>query len=562
MTNIVSINCTSDYLVKRASRHRHAGRYDEAMALLWKARNQFPQDSHVLMEMANVYDEIGCEEDAVRVYLRLVRLGGAHKATALFRLTLASAQHGDMQRALSYYDHLRQMQDQTEIAPELMDELLLQLKQDIGHLRSFNRKRRAKALEKRAAQFLQLGKAVAAQRAMEHALRMRPTAQGYTMLACCQLIRSKPEDAVISAKTAHRMCPGDVQTLCVLADAYMACGDKKKSRSMIYLAAIRAHQPDDLLSVAVESAKAGEDALTLQTTRRILKVSPYHTRAMMICACVHINQKAFDAAKRLLGRLCGIIPENSICESYYRMLCDDKPFLEHLSLGIDVTREEGIHRAAELVSLLYQDPKAIDDDPGLCSKVCRLCDWAFHSPMAGSSAKTVALVLLASLQSERARDVLLDLLMDPQIADSLKLHVLQVLTSKEGFHPYHVDMGGKLMRLAAGSVSNTPVQASQANSRIVQRVADVLEPHDPNATPVLLEAYLAYLDAFGKPDSKHEDVCAAALELWYRLHINRATCADAMAARYGVSIRIMRLYLRRFESCTLNRIQPIQEEKI
>ena len=58
MTNVVSIDCTCEYLVKRAARHRRAGRYDEAMALLWKAKNQFGWSDEVLLEMAKKGEKV------------------------------------------------------------------------------------------------------------------------------------------------------------------------------------------------------------------------------------------------------------------------------------------------------------------------------------------------------------------------------------------------------------------------------------------------------------------------------------------------------------------------
>lgn len=44
------------------------------------------------MELARVYDEMGCEEEAARAYLRVMRMGGRHTAQALFHLALSSAQ--------------------------------------------------------------------------------------------------------------------------------------------------------------------------------------------------------------------------------------------------------------------------------------------------------------------------------------------------------------------------------------------------------------------------------------------------------------------------------------
>lgn len=552
MSNVISIRCTCDYLVKRAARHRRAGRYDEAMALLWKARNQFGYHDDILIEMAKVYDEIGCEEDAVRSYLRLVRSKGKHRAQALFQLTVYSIRHGDMQRAASYFElllHARRKENCVTVTDEMLDALSMQLQQEMTEAVDFHPRMRAKSLEKHAAASLQAGRVVSAQRAMEHALRFRQTARGYTMLACCQLIRMRFEDAVASAETAHRMAPNNIQTICVLADAYLANGDVKTADKVIHLASLRAHSVDDLLSVAVEAAKLGEDRLTLLLTGKVLRQAPFHTRAMMMRACAHINLHEYASARRLLGRLCGLLPENTVCESYFKSVHAAMQSSERLTLGLDVTREEGVNRASELVSALYKDPKPLDEDQGTCQHICRLADWAFHSPLAGAATKTVALLLLSSLQSNDANNVLLDLLMDPTISDTMKLHVLQVLTAKDGFYPYEVDINGKLVRLAAGGISETPVSAGQANTSIVQRVADSIAKNDPHASDILLNAFLAYLNMYGHSDRKHENVCSAALECWYHRQCGRTINEVDIAARYGVSVRSMRKYVRRFESC-------------
>ena len=103
MSNVVSMGRTCEFLVTRAARHRRAGRYDEAMALLSKAKDQAGVREDVELEMAKIYEEIDCEEEAARCYLRIVRLGGEYRAQALFHLALCSAQRADLKRASSYY---------------------------------------------------------------------------------------------------------------------------------------------------------------------------------------------------------------------------------------------------------------------------------------------------------------------------------------------------------------------------------------------------------------------------------------------------------------------------
>ena len=52
MSNVVQMSRSCEYLVSRAARHRRAGRYDEAMALLSRARDQFGVQEEIEMETA------------------------------------------------------------------------------------------------------------------------------------------------------------------------------------------------------------------------------------------------------------------------------------------------------------------------------------------------------------------------------------------------------------------------------------------------------------------------------------------------------------------------------
>ena len=549
MSNVITISRTRDYLVSRAAKHRRAGRYDEAMALLWKARTQFGIQEDIEMESARVYSEMGCDEEAGRAYLRVVRLGGTHKAAALFELSLLSAQRGGLDRAVSYFEHFLACETRTEVPEETASALGRQLLDELDRPSTRSRKARARMLEQRAAVRLQEGKTAAAQHLMKHSLRLHETARGYTMLACCHLIRMQLPEAVEAASRAHRMAPGRVQTLCVLSDAYAAMGEDGLSRRAMYLAAMRAREPDDLFSVAMESAKHGDDTLTMRMTKRLLAREPYHTHGMKLRACALINLGRMKEASRLFGRLCGLLPENTVCEFFYKLSREGKAPAERFSLGVDVTHEEGVSRAAELISKLYVSPDEICAQPVSLERVCRLCDWAIHSPMAGAHTKTVALILMTAIPADEARMVLLDALTDPQLADGVKLNILQVLTARDGFRPYCVDVGGRLVHLAAGGISTQPQSCSRANSQVVQRASDALSEAYPDAPQRVLDMFLRYLAVYPQPKGQEADACAAALEALYHRQAGRHVDEREIAERNGISKRLLNRMLRRFERC-------------
>lgn len=544
MSNVVQMGRSCEYLVSRAARHRRAGRYDEAMALLSRARDQFGIQEEIEMEAAYVYDAVGCEEEAACCRLRVVRVRGKYRAEALFQLSVSAMQSGDVMRAASYYQQFSSIKKST-VSREMSVLLGRQIHEELTKPAALSRRERAAALEHRAVERLHAGKTAAAKRAIRHALNLRENAQRYTLLACCCLLRAEVTEAIDAAEHARRLSPAHVQTLCVLADAYAAANDIKNSKRMLYLAALRAKDVDDWFAAAMESAKHGEDHLTLRLTQAILKRDPFHTKAMMMRGCALTNLNRLDQASRVFGRLCGLTPEDTTAEWLHKLTREGKRPPEKLGLGLDVSIQEGRARASALVALLYRDPDELRADTACVRTACRLSAWAFRSAVAGSHTATAALILMAGLDIPQTREVLLDVITDPMIADSFKAGVLQIMAAKEGFRPYDVDFGGRLVRLAAGGVTEKPVRGGEINQKIVQQAADALAPQFPDAPQVLLPVFLAYLNRYDEPRGRMKDACAAALEYVYHVSAGREVSLDVIAGRYGISVRLCAMCARR-----------------
>lgn len=550
MSNVVSLERTWEYLVERAARHRRAGRYDEAMTLLTRAKAQVGLREEIEMGLARAYDEMGCEEAAERAYLRVARLGGEKRAEAYFQLALSSAQRADLRRACSYFERFLKTGG-GDISQEAAGLLGQQIRAELERPKPVSSRGRARELERRAVERLQEGKTAAAARTLRHAVSLHASAQGYTLLACCCLLRGQGEEAVRCTKTAHAMAPARIQTLCALADACALTGDARGARRALTIAAMRTDDPDDLLGVAMESAKCGEDALTLRLTERLLKLDPFCTRGMMLRACALTNLGRLEEASRLFGRLCVLTPEDTVPQAFYRMTREGREPGERLALGNDVTRQEAASRAVQLIAALYEDAEQTMDGEH-AAELCRMSAWAFRSALAGEQTAIVALLVMSAMQTESSREVLRDALTDPQVPDGLKYAILTEVVPDERFAHCDVDMGGQLVRLAAGGASaGAPARKGQ---EIVQEAADALSADYPDAPAVLLPMWLAYLGRRHMPRTQREHrACVAALELLYHHAKGRQVEVRAVASRCGVSARLCRLYARRIGRACMNR---------
>ena len=534
------------YYVSRAVKRRLAGKYDEAMLLLTKAKEQFGLREDIELEMAHVYEELEYDDEAIRSYLRIVRMRGEHRAQAFFQLALYSVKRGELKRAVSYYQEFCLVGKESEISPEAVGILEAQLLEQINPKRSLGRQARAKALEQRAVEHMHAGKTAAAVRSMQHAVALMPTARGYTLLACCCLLRGRADAAIEAARSALKLKPGRIQTRCILIDALYASGAWREAHNALYVLALKARNPDDLLALAIESAKHGEDSLTLRATERILRVRPFHARAIMLRGCALINMGKMKEASRLFGRMSALLPEDTVCQAYYRMArSGDRP--DHrLDLGMDVDWRESHRRTMELLehSTAMQCGKCFDSQAE--RDLCRICAWAIESSLVGAQVKTAAIILLAGMKTDAAREVLQDCLMDAQMDDQFKMSVLKILTVKEGFKPYWVNLDGNIVRLAAGGVSSTqPAGNGASGQRIVQLASDALIREYSQAPQALVSVYLKYAEKYPEPKKKEEAACAAAfIYAYYRVSGRRITL-KRIAREYGQSGRRCARYVRR-----------------
>ena len=532
MTKVVSMARTSEYWISRARKHRLAGRYEEAMALLAKTREQYGTGEALERELAQTYDEMGCEEEAARAYLRVARMKGEYRAEALFQLALSAAQRAELVRAASYFDQFEKS-DRRHVSPDLVALLGQQLRQALEKPTPQTRRERAKALERRAVERLQGGRVYAARRTMLHAIDLWENAQRLTLLACCELILGRLDEAQTHAEQAHALAPARVQTLCVLIEVLYGTGKKEQARRMLHIAVLRAQSVDERLNVAVESAKHGEDGLTLRLTRSLLRRDPYCMRGMMLRGCALMNLRRFDEAKRVFGRLCVLLPEDTVCQAYYAMARNEQPPEGRLTQGLDVSPEEAVNRAMRIISAMAETPLQGTRE------LYELSAWALRSAIAGTNTALLAMMLMSALETPEALDVLLDALTDPQVSDGVKRAILQALTASRGFQPYDVDIGGRYVRLAAGALSGRTMDGEAART-VVQAACDALSPDFPQAPKMLLPMYIAFLEQNGVPKRREQPACAAALEYLFHRLSGRKVGLNRITAKYGVSPRLCR----------------------
>lgn len=549
MSNIYPIGQTREYLIARAARNRRSGKYEQAMQLLLRARAQEPPDEEVEAEIAAVYDEIGCEEAAMRAYLRVARMGGKHCADALFKLAVSSAQHGDLRRAESYFRAFCRS-DRAGVSAEMVQIFQRQLGDALLGKQRRGKKSRAKRFENRAVQQLHAGKLHAAKRNVEHAIRLEQTPSRHLLKACCHLVHGEANAAVEDALTAMRLKPVYVQALCLLVDAYTMLERPAQARCALYRAARQARSTESLFNVAIESAKYGNDRLTLVLTKRILKREPYHVRAMAMRACAYMNLGSYRSAEKLFARLATLMPQDDVFSAYHALARTQKPCACRLTMAQDVTQDEAMDRGTALLSVISQDPQSLRRDEEAIARICRNAQWALYSAQTGESMTLMAVIVLCALDTPMTRDVLFDALLSPQLDDSLKQSILRAISEHCSEFPAYADLGGQFVRLAAGTAVSRS-ESPQRSQAVIQQAANALLRRYPDAAGELIAMWTGCVRKYGAVKKAQTDVCAAALEYAYHARHGRQVSMQVLCERYDVSRRRIRMWAKRI-LCALN----------
>jgi len=561
MGNIYPIaQTTYEYLLARAKRHRLAGRYDKALALLAKAKGQVRDHQDIEFECASVYDEMGNEDAAVRAYQRVVRLNGTLKAQALFRLCVTFAQRADLRRAVSYFEAFLSS-DRVGVSAEMAALLEHQLHEALTPVKRMNRHARAAALEKRAVACLHAGRFYAAQRCADRALALDANDQRHLLKACAHLVHGENDDAAVQAKAALSLKKGSIQALCVLTDALYACGRESEAKKALFIAARRARATDSLFNAAIECAKHGHNELTLILTKRLLKREPSHAQAMRLRACALLNLGMRKQAARVFGRICSLNPEDDAAGVYYRLCSDEGPMPLPLSMAQDIPAQEAVDRSMKLISLLHEEPSEIRSNEDAIREVVVNARWAIYSPMSGANVTLIAIIILSALDTPQTRNVLFDALLDPALDDQIKRSILQAAAAHCSEQPAYADLGGRLVRPAAGAVVPSQTR-DDVGQRIVQLAADRLMRQYPYAAQKLLDMWVAYFCRHGAVSRRYEHVCAAALEYAFHAVEGRQVGVHIIAEQYGVSHRAVMVYVRRIQRAFMDeRLEEIPNDE-
>ncbi len=550
MENVVSFERSGAYLRRKAAENRQDGRYADALTLLYLAREKTPFDAELEMEIAEIFNEMGCCEASNRILMRLLQKGEM-KGECLYAIAGNYFALQDVERArhmaLMYLseepdgDFALDAQELVETAEEVLDQ---------GDAKNEH----SEQLMRRGLRALEQGQSERAQRLLIRAVNTGGGVEALTVLSFCYLMQGRAKQALRYAKRAYEDAKGDIRAICALACAQYACGARAQAVRVLESAEAEHPDPAELMLLSQSACDMGLDAMAYRQLRALSAFQPYVPRVQHLLAAAALNLGHVREAARVWGHLCRIFPQDPVYSAFFRIA------KERLAGGDEQEPAKGDARVSysgqppQSVSLMWLidlGTQLVGDPVQLMERIetddafYQTLEWLLHVQLPGTDIWRTVLRALARVDCPRVKLLLCDMLTDAAVADEVKREAMTALGVMGERGPLYADIDGRMVRITVRTgVSTKPL--SPAYERVLQAVVQRLSPIYGDVGDRVADLWADFVRSEAPQGAmRRPDVWMAALEYAYHQMSGHAVTAEKVGRKRDVPPRMIKRYAAR-----------------
>lgn len=558
--NVFSLNRSVAYLRRRASENRRQGRVGEAATLLRLAiESEFPPSPALLSDYSELLSSVGQYAASDELLYEMLQTADEEEQGACFYALGENAYaRGEMQRAIDYlslfldgtcadeaYNHALDLLEDAQAA--VCDPPIERGRGDDYAQRLLNH-----ALDQ-----LRDGYGVNAMRILRRANRVHPGADVDSLTAICAMTRGEWSTAVDYCRRALRRKPEDVRALCTLAGAYAVQGETKKAQWALLRALCSVKSEQDDVTVGQCAADLGLHSVVQLCCGRVLKKKPYHPIAAQLYAIACVNTGRLRRASRVWGALARMRGEDTVVGFYHHLVSEwieKKQVGRHLAYSFQVPPQEVRRRLAEIAQYFVRAGEAelserFNTDASLWAQV----RWLLYTPSERNTTVHAAMAILARVGGERARRMLLCMLLSDMHTDEQKHEALAILSAMGYDRPCFVFLHGTLARAIPQGEEVQPL--SQESEDIVCDTVNGMGVEGSEQAEEIRRIWARFATAAGDEPMlySHAAIWPLALEWAYGKMTGKNIRAREIARREGVPSRLIRRLGRKILSAQKER---------
>lgn len=558
--NVFSLNRSVAYLRRRASENRRQGRIGEAATLLRLAiESEFPPAPELLSDYSELLSSVGQYEASDELLYEMLQTADEEEQGACFYALGENAYaRGEMRRAIDYlslfldgtcadeaYNHALDLLEDAQAA--VCDPPIERGRGDTYAQRLVNH-----ALDQ-----LRDGYDVNAMRILRRANRVHPGPDVDSLMAICAMTREEWSTAVDYCRRALRRRPEDVRMLCTLTSAYAALGETKKVQWTLVRALRSVKSEQDDITVGQCAADLGLHGVVQLCCGRVLKKNPYHPIAAQLYAIACVNTGRLRRASRVWGALARIRGEDTVVGFYHHLVSkwiEKNQAGRHLDYSFQVPPKEMRRRLTEIAQYFAdvgeEDLSAqFDADASLCAQV----RWLLYTTSEQDTIMRAALTILARVGGERAKRMLLCMLLSDMHTDEQKREALAILAEMRYDRPCFVFLHDTLARAIPQDAETQLLP--QDDEDIVQEAAKSMGVEDGKQVEEIRRIWARFVAVAGDELMifTHAALWPLALEWAYGKIEDKNIGTREIARREGVPSRLIRRLGRKILSAQKER---------
>ena len=545
--NVFSLNRSSAYLRRRAGENRREGRLGEAATLLRLAmESEYPPSQALLSDYSELLSGLGQYDAADELLYEMLQTCSEEEQGACFYALGENAYaRGDMRRTMDYFSLFLDGTCADEAYNHALD--LLESAQAAACEAPVKRgdgEAYAQKLVTHALDQMREGHCESALRILRRANRVHHSADADALAAMCALSQGDLKAAKHGCLRALEGRPEDVRVLCTLTCVYAAQDDKAGAHRTLVRALRGAQNEQDNLIVGQCAADLGLHAIVQLCCGRVLRKEPYHPMAALLYAIACVNTGRLRRASRVLGALSRIRGEDTVVSFYDHLVSEcirEQVNALRLPYGFQVPPPEVQRRLAALSSLFANTDtqtlcERFETDAALRSQV----RWLLYLPSSRGNTVRAAMAILGRVGSERARRMLLCMLLSDLHTDDQKQEALSILSNLGYDRPCFAFLHGTLVR--AIPQGEEAQKIPPGCEHVIQDAIDRMGIEDHGQAEKIMRIWACYAATLGdapEPES-HADVWPLALEWAYGKIEGKNISARTIARREGVPSRLIR----------------------
>ena len=544
---VVSFSRSAAYVHHRALKNKRDNHPVDALELMRRAVEESRGNREYLLDLAEMYCEMGCHEQSNRILLDLLSQGDA-PAECYYGLALNQFGRNEMEaarQALLIYQKKTQTGEYLEEAGGLRAEMDYydSLK------RPLNRKRgRAQHIAERACDALKQDDSEKARRLFERSLAMHPHQPDMRALYAMNLhLLGAREQALDQARRSAEDPSAGMRALCVSAQVFYQCGLSAEARALMDRAIARKPTGAELRLLIYGLGEMNLHAEAAEAVKRALWETP-HDKTLLHMRAAALYKSGCEAkiAQGFWLRILRIDPQDSIARFYHDAATAGKLFENAPGYLYQVPAAEYRRRLTLLADCLSEGLEEArsrwtnDDD------FRRLVLWALAT--GDESSGRAAAMVIASAEDESARSALRSMIFSSDVSPEVKMHALLFLRLQgqdvQKILPRDMDVQCGVLPQPELILKDMPACERQ----LVRFAGDILEAgmgvRAHAMLAVLWQTYRQGCDQYNDPLLSTQEA-AAALAWNYLLSQNMKADLAQLAAWFGCRQRRMIFYARR-----------------